>query len=971
MHSTRETLGTPQSERGITVADASPRDALIASFTGASSSADRAREDFAFYVENVVKDELTKDYITLADHHFRIIEEALLDDTVRVVFLELFRGAGKALANGTPIPTTHGWRFMGDLKVGDTVFDEEGRPTEVTGVFPQGRKDGYRLQFSDNTSIVASSDHLWVTLDGRDRARRNAWFKDTGRYRGQSRARRDLLYKGWTDTPAITTQQIAETLHTDWARPDLNHCIPLAMPLQTPDADLPIDPYLFGLWLGDGASSAGIIAADHNDALYYETEARRAGEPWRLTTDNGNAGSYVLNHPKAEHHAGRMSESFTARLRALGVLGDKRVPAIYLRASFEQRLALLRGLMDSDGTIDVRKSVVEFTSTSSVLADNLKELATTLGERPTLGEGRATLYGKDCGPKYRVLWRPKINPFALPRKANLFTEIGGVGQASRHFNRTIIAVEPIAPTGMTCITVAAQSQLFLAGEGMVPTHNSTIVNAFLTWLGSKNPAMRIILAAKTDDQASIQMRGIEELLASPDHINVFGDLIPSQIERKTYSYVWNSQEKALVVRDDDGVVQRMGRHPTYTAVGAGSDLVAGRRSDLIVIDDIIAEKVAYSPATNAHVADWVFRTLFFTRVGRAKTIIIGTPYADGDFYDMVLEEMGGRDWFRHIRIPAYLVEGEEEERITDPTTGRHISAWPERFPVEDLVQKEEENFWAFNSQMMLLKFDASQSQFKREWLKTIHEDDIPPLEEMVLYMGIDPAGMKGSKTADRLAMAVLGIHEEKQGFLLEMATTKGDKEETLLEICRFITQYQPAAVFVEVAGNQDHFLEWLKLELRGRLNREPNFNPVDSGNIPKPMRLKSMSNYFINGSVLLRGVLNHDTGALIAHPSLDRFVQEWIVYRGDVAGHDDALDAANIALTPFYSHTKAFEVVIIPGSHDPRNDTRTPDQQVEDALINLKREAAMRGVSPTSMLANPRGMGRILDRGGSPPRLLR
>jgi len=161
----------------------------------------------------------------------------------------------------------------------------------------------------------------------------------------------------------------------------------------------------------------------------------------------------------------------------MGVLGRKHVPDIYLTASASQREALLQGLMDTDGSIEARRGQVEFCSTNKDLADAALYLARSLGWRATVATHRATLRGVDCGERYRVCFTPvrtdPFIPFRLPRKAGRVKAVdGGKG-------RSVVSIKGIVPVEtrpVRCIKVDSPDGLFLAGRGLVPTHNTTFVD---------------------------------------------------------------------------------------------------------------------------------------------------------------------------------------------------------------------------------------------------------------------------------------------------------------------------------------------------------------------------------------------------------------------------------------------------------------------------------------------------------------
>jgi phage terminase large subunit-like protein len=395
------------------------------------------------------------------------------------------RGAGKQLCVDTPIPTPTGWVRNGDLQEGDTVFDECGRPCRVVQAHPITLPErAYRVHFGDGTYLDADARHLWATLShqARKQLTRHGHARLPHDWATLRHPLLDSHYNvvGYCGAEVEDTEALRTTL-THGSRQDLNHCIPLTRPLQTPPVQLPIDPYLLGCWLGDGSSKEQVIWGHVDDIDGIEAHARSLGYETSRRHDKGNTwGVRILK--------------LSTQLRALGVFGCKHVPALYLRAEVTQRLALLRGLMDTDGYANAK--LVEFCNTNKQLAEAVMELARSLGEKPVLKEGRAKLYGRDCGPKYRVTWRWRLfNPFAMPRKAN---KLGApAAQGFKHDHRMITAIEPIEPKPMRCITVDSPSRLYLAGEGMIPTHNTRSAAENVAWWAWEQPKTRWLVGAPT------------------------------------------------------------------------------------------------------------------------------------------------------------------------------------------------------------------------------------------------------------------------------------------------------------------------------------------------------------------------------------------------------------------------------------------------------------------------------------------
>jgi hypothetical protein len=206
---------------------------------------------------------------------------------------------------------------MGDLKVGDMVLGTSGRPVPVTVKSGVHHRPCYRLTFNDTSSIVCDNVHLWTVRAGitNERTKYDAISTDD-------------LFALWKQAPTSLRR----------IRPFIVN----AAPLDLPDAGLPIDPYLLGAWLGDGKTRHGYLSVGFSDS---DEMVGLLAQRW--------PGRTSVNREKTCNTVGLCHNSshptFTSLLRKEGLLGNKHIPVAYLRASYAQRLDLLRGLMDTDG----------------------------------------------------------------------------------------------------------------------------------------------------------------------------------------------------------------------------------------------------------------------------------------------------------------------------------------------------------------------------------------------------------------------------------------------------------------------------------------------------------------------------------------------------------------------------------------------------------------------------------------------
>jgi phage terminase large subunit GpA-like protein len=396
---------------------------------------------------------------------------------------------GKCLDIDTPIPTPTGWKRMGELQAGDLVYGPDGKPTKVLEAYAV--KHGlpcYRVEFSDGSHLIADSEHLWGV-------ERFYWRAPNWRFEIKS-----------------TAEIAAETVYSERnnGRKRFRYRVRNTAPIECPDADLPLDPYLLGVWLGDGSATQAAISAHREDAEHYVQRFEAAGHRAVVKADKGNTVWIAVDlrerltthcqrgHLFAEagkagngacmeclrqgHHRRKYGKemapltmfagSFSSKLHALGVHGNKHIPAAYLRASVAQRVALLRGLMDTDGCHNKNAGNVEFVSVLPGLAAGFCELARSLGFKPVQKEKKTSWsYGgeRKVGKAYRVTFPidGSINPFDLNRKAE-GVRFAGVDVGFRQ----IVSVTPVDTRPVRCILVDNESHLFLAGAGMVPTHNT-------------------------------------------------------------------------------------------------------------------------------------------------------------------------------------------------------------------------------------------------------------------------------------------------------------------------------------------------------------------------------------------------------------------------------------------------------------------------------------------------------------------
>jgi len=367
------------------------------------------------------------------------------------------------LSSLVPVPASakfpNGWATIGELEIGDQVIAPDGTLPPVSNLTPIRQGEVYRMTLDDGQTVDSDAGHQWLVSSHYSRSAQGAG-------RVAERGERPLC-------KVLTTEEIAQKVklraHTD--KPINNYAIPLSAPVQFPEADLSLDPYVLGAWLGDGSTGGGEIAAGTSESC---TDSNGVTDQDHMIAQ--------LSEFDARPKPSASEKVITTRglkvaLREAGVLTEKHVPSTYLRASVEQRLALLQGLMDTDGWVSADRGFCAYVSTSKRLADGVVELVRSLGIKVSVAESGACYVSTDGnGEKsntytgstaYRVQFRTALPVFRLPRKLDRLPDGDVPGSSLAHF---ITSVEKIGTDDVRCIEVDHPDHLYLTA-GFVTTHN--------------------------------------------------------------------------------------------------------------------------------------------------------------------------------------------------------------------------------------------------------------------------------------------------------------------------------------------------------------------------------------------------------------------------------------------------------------------------------------------------------------------
>lgn len=615
----------------------------------------------------------------------------------------------------TPVLTANrGWITAGEVAEGDSLFDPEGYAHPVLQTWrPDEPVPTFDVEFDSGDVITTDAGHKWVVYP---------------------------VFAGHVSrvTPRLMTTEQLATSGGRWR-------VPVASPLNTPDADLPIDPYLFGYWLGDGDCGSSRFAVGDEDIAAFRRQLDSLGESYRVNRDSRDRSWVVYVH------------DLRARLRATGMfrVHDRSIPDTYLAASREQRLALLQGLMDADGTITRKDSRARFVQHKEAMARSVYRLVASLGMKPHL---------KHYGDAWEVGFRTGQEPvFRLERKARRQLPHSGTSKSA---HRTIRAVRPTGRSEMVqCITVLSAGNEYLIGDGLIPTRNAkttTLTINYAVYRIVQDPSVRIIIVSKSQNMAKKMLTAIKNRLTHPQYADLIRDFAPSGGFAQA-SDAW-TQEMIYVGSETRDVEQK---DPTVQALGIGGQIY-GARADLIIMDDCIDRKNMREFESQI---EWVQSEVMSRTNEYGTLLVVGTRLGPQDLYSEMTSPTrypDERSPWTYLAMPAVLEFAEKSQDW--------VTLWPRSDRPEAGARDEQPG-----PDGLFPKWDGPRLEKKRRrvtatvWARVyqqqqVAEDNVfkpEDVEGCILgsrRVGLIPAGMPGNREFGMAGLLVVaGLDPATEG----------------------------------------------------------------------------------------------------------------------------------------------------------------------------------------------------------------
>lgn len=393
-------------------------------------------------------------------------QKLVLDSPARFKVLNCGRRWGKGHAAEQPVLTPSGWSTIGALKVGDKIIGSDGKPHSVAGIFPKGEIEFYAVGFRDGSVVECDSEHLW----------------EVRRHWRNGRANKSEVLS--------VTEILNEGLLVDRSdgRTEHRFAVKAVQPVELPEKPLPLPPYSLGALLGDGSLGYSPVLSSTDPEI--PEAMRKEGLDVRARKDDGRCPSYGVCGIKST-------------ISSLGLncrSEHKHVPAIYLTASKLQRLALLQGLMDTDGWLEGTGRRCAFASASKRLTLAVRELVLSLGGKVTPVQIKPTTHLDSF--VLRFYMPAGVCPFRLPRKADRWEPA-----PSERLARQITSIKSIGRKSSICISVDSPDNLYVVND-YVLTHNTKLA-AYMAIRAVRKPNQMVWWVAPV---YKITKRGYAEVL---------------------------------------------------------------------------------------------------------------------------------------------------------------------------------------------------------------------------------------------------------------------------------------------------------------------------------------------------------------------------------------------------------------------------------------------------------------------------
>ncbi len=695
-----------------------------------------------------------------------------------VMTISMPQGTGKEQPLSSNILTPNGWVKMGDIKVGSKVIAADGSIANVIGVYPKGIKDVYRVSFKDGTYVDCGLEHLWEVKTCEDRRNRK-------------------------EPRIVNTKQMLKNfiLGKNSKRPYHNYSIRLVKPIQFQsklDED-DIKPYLLGALIGNGGLSRKNIKFTTADEEILDRVRNELPKEDKVSKYTGNNYDYGISSKELKRNklGYPLKCNTTIKLEEYGLMGKKSenkfIPKKYLYGSIDERIDLLRGLMDTDGSFSRKDCICEYDTTSKQLASDITELVRGLGGKAS-NRTKVGKYKKDgkvieCQKVYRVYFTIKeINPFYLSRKANIFKE------PTFNYQKIITDIRKVRKEECQCIMIDHPEHLYVT-DGYTLTHNTELGKRFMSFCVGKNPELPNMMVSYSAAIAKDKFyQGIMTLVEDENgnYQKIFPELV---------NVLKSAENMTLDYRND----KKMKPHSEYTLYCCGFDGgITGRTRahNVLYIDDLVKN---IEEARNKDTLDKKWEeftaTLKKRMQGNCRMLLIGTIFSINDPLSRIIKYYKEKD---ADRIEVIRVPGLNENNETNFNYKYGFALTTEAL-LEDKDLMDTVSFECLIQQHPIERLGIV---FSEEELKKFITEPEYGLQRRIASVDVAWGG------GDSLSMPICSEYDNHDVYLTDVIFSQAKKEETIPLVVDAIIRYRISCCYFEANNGGDMYAEKVEEELK-------------------------------------------------------------------------------------------------------------------------------------------------------------
>ena len=671
--------------------------------------------------------------------------QLLEDDELDELFIHMPARIGKLLSDDTDVLTSRGWKKHGSLKVGDYVVGLDGKFTRIIYVHPKNHTT-HTVEMSDGTKIDCHFRHEWMVYD-----------------------------RSKQKTIITETQNLIDRVNVGGRN---NLYLPVKPIFQGKNKYLELNPYVLGVWLGDGTNREAKITGDKKDFSIIE-KIESLGYKRGATVVNKTTGAlttYIFALDKQLRKYGMCFRKETT---------EKHIPGIYLQSSVNQRLQLLAGLIDTDGCLVEKERRYQYTTCDETLKNDVKNLINSLGWRACEVEVDPRTSSSGIVGK-RKYWVISFNPsFAIPcvlkrKQLNKF---------SNNHRLSIVSIEESEHKQGNCITVSNRDGMYLVTQNMIPTHNTQIITLGTSWHCARNTELSNLYCSYKEEAGSSFLDGLKEIWTDPTYLHkeVFplARIVSTDAKNNTIDLERNKKYKSI-----SGKGLTSGLNGLFDATGwlIADDVLEG-------IQDVLSPDILRRKQT-------IFdNNLMKRKKEKCKVIYNGTIWSLHDIFMNRMSFLENNPEARNIRwdvikIPA--LDPETDESNFDYEYGVGFST--QYYRTERAKFEENEDMASWFSQCQQEPIERDGAVFNPEHMNFYN--GILPENGLVRICAACDVALGG---LDYLSCPVACIYEDGSCYIPSVVFDKNEKQITQPKIVEmFIKQNVGSAMFEANQGGEGY-----------------------------------------------------------------------------------------------------------------------------------------------------------------------